>query len=511
MTTADEHWARLDRRTLPLTAIYLAGYLVVAAVPTSLLLARGGVSTAHILLFVGLPALLVLIGGVLADYVRWRYTYYRITDDRIEKRFDLVLKSRKSIALDRVRTADISSSIAHRALDLAKVKIGTGQKSALGDLTLTLDPLARDDAERLRAKLLRGTAPRTDGEQAGHLLASFRWSWLRYAPISIATPILGASALGLVVQGAEWLDLQGAIFQTARDLARSMSPLLFVAALAAVGMVVGTIAALLFWVELWWSYRLTRDSGTLLVRRGLITTRSLSLEERRVRGIEIVEPLGARLAGAARVDAVASGLTMNPDEQRNDPRTLLPAVPRELAYRVAADILREPVVPTAAARLTPHPPAARRRRLVWAIAAVALLTGVLALLRVLIPAIPAQLSWIIGVLLLPVAVALALDAYRSLGHAITGRYLIARRGTVRRSTVALYRDGIIGWNLTSTPMQRRAGLLTLAATTAANHGTYRIPDVGTAAGLAFAADAVPGLLDQFLENPGEPPSHHDTR
>jgi len=51
----------------------------------------------------------------------------------------------------------------------------------------------------------------------------------------------------------------------------------------------------------------------------------------------------------------------------------------------------------------------------------------------------------------------------------------------------------------SSPFQRRAGLVTIAATTAANSGEYFVRDVGTSEGLAMAADAVPGLLTPFLE------------
>ena len=36
---------------------------------------------------------------------------------------------------------------------------------------------------------------------------------------------------------------------------------------------------------------------------------------------------------------------------------------------------------------------------------------------------------------------------------------------------------MIGWTITSSPFQRRAGLLTLTATTAANRGAYLIYDV----------------------------------
>jgi putative membrane protein len=126
---------------------------------------------------------------------------------------------------------------------------------------------------------------------------------------------------------------------------------------------------------------------------------------------------------------------------------------------------------------------------------------------VLLTGVLLHLAWIAAVVLLPVAVALALDAYRNLGHGVTGDYLVTRHGTIARHTVALQRAGVIGWNITSSPFQRRAGLVTLNATTAANKGAYPIYDIGDEDGLAFADEAVPGVLEPFLERgPGGPPT-----
>lgn len=105
---------------------------------------------------------------------------------------------------------------------------------------------------------------------------------------------------------------------------------------------------------------------------------------------------------------------------------------------------------------------------------------------------------------LPLAVALALDAYRNLGHALSGRYLVTRSGTLRRSTAALERAGVIGWTVKQSYFQRRAGLLTLTATTAAGGGAYSAYDTDAAEGLTFAAEAVPGLLEPFLEQDVRP-------
>jgi putative membrane protein len=99
-----------------------------------------------------------------------------------------------------------------------------------------------------------------------------------------------------------------------------------------------------------------------------------------------------------------------------------------------------------------------------------------------------------------VAVLLAVDAYRNLGHALTCHYLVTRYGAGARSTVALQRSGVIGWTVSQSLFQRWAGLVTVTATTAAGHGGYPVIDVPTADGLAIAERAVPGLLGPFLQH-----------
>ena len=123
---------------------------------------------------------------------------------------------------------------------------------------------------------------------------------------------------------------------------------------------------------------------------------------------------------------------------------------------------------------------------------------VLAVLGALLTPVLLWIALGCAVVCLPLAVALALDAYRSLGHALSGGYLVTRSGTVRRSTAALQRAGVIGWTVKQSCFQRRAGLLSVTATTAAGGGAYTARDTDASEGLAFAAEAVPGLLEPFL-------------
>jgi putative membrane protein len=141
---------------------------------------------------------------------------------------------------------------------------------------------------------------------------------------------------------------------------------------------------------------------------------------------------------------------------------------------------------------------ARGRRLRWTLGTVLLLEIVLVLLGTLLTDVLLHIAWISALVLVPVAVAPATDAYHSLGHGLDEEYFVARRGTVRRSTVALQRSGIIGWTVRQSVFQRRAGLMTVIVTTAAGAGAYAVPDADSDAGLDLAGAAVPGLLAPFL-------------
>ncbi|MFG3493496.1 PH domain-containing protein [Streptomyces sp. NPDC047928] len=496
---AEAEWRRLDRRTILVSALVMAGVAAGGAVPAFLGLA-GTMAVWQALLVVAAGALLLIGGGAGADYVRWRRTRYRIGAERAELHTGLLLVKRRSLARERIRSVDLTANLLLRVLGLVKVRIGTGENTGGGESTLELDPVTRAEGERLRRVLLARPRQTADGDHREGELAVLDPLWIRYAPVSFVVPLLGGAAVGAVMQISDWFGAQGRVIDWIGDRFRETPLIWLVVVVAGAALLTGVVGALGLWVEMWWNYRLEREpGGTLRVRRGLFTARSLSIEERRLRGVELVEPIGVRLCRAARVDAVATGLVQENDDKHATHKTLLPAVPRAVADGVAAHILREPASPTGAP-LTRHPAAARTRRLRWSLGAALPPVLVLALLGAVLDVAALRYAALVtGLVLVPLAVGLALDAYRNLGHGIGGAYLVARSGTVRRTTVALQRGGVIGWTVKQSYFQRRAGLITLTATTAAGDGAYHVYDADGGEGLGFAAAAVPGLLEPFLE------------
>ncbi|MFK0212204.1 PH domain-containing protein [Streptomyces sp. NPDC090298] len=491
-----EEWRRLDPRTLLAGAAVLCGVAGGAALPAVAGLA-GGRPLWQAVAWVLAGAAVLVLAGTAADWVRLRRTRYRVRPERVDLHTGLLLLKRRSLARERIRSVDLTANPLQRVLGLVKVRIGTGEHTG-GESTLALDLVTRAEGERLRRELLaRAAHPEDTGDDS--TLATLDPRWIRYAPVSFVAPALGGAAAGAVMQVSDWFGAQGKVIDWIGDRFQGVSVTWMILDLLLLATAAGAVGALGLWVEMWWNYRLEREpGGTLRLRRGLFTARSVTLEERRLRGIELVEPLGARLFGAARVDAVATGLAQDDDDKHGDLKNLLPAVPREHAERVAAQVLGEPVPPTAAP-LAAHPRAARTRRLRWALWSVLGPAALLAVLGALLTPVLVYVAagWVL--VLTPVAVLFALDAYRGLGHGVSGAYLLTRSGTVRRTTVALQRSGVIGWTVKRSYFQRRAGVLTVTATTAAGEGAYDVLDAGESQGLLFAAEAVPGLLTPFLD------------
>ncbi|PVZ08251.1 PH domain-containing protein [Actinomycetospora cinnamomea] len=479
MSAAATDWRRLDRRMLVVHPVVD----LVKLVPVLLVIAiTGGSADDRWRLWGGLAlAVAVLVYGVS----RWFTTTYRVGVDRVELRTGLLRRHHRSVHRDRIRTADLTANPAHRLFGLAVVRVGTGRREGGDDAELTLDAVRRGEAERLRALLLGGDEVGTGTDEPPEL-ARLRWTWVRFAPLTFsALAVVGAVWVGLFRLAEEfslWPDAE-----TVEETA-GQAPIWLGAAALLVTAVVG--AAVVF-VEGWWGYRLTRaEDGGLVLRRGLLTRRTLSLEGRRLRGVELDEPLLVRLGRGARPLALTTGLRA--DGQGEHVGALGPAMPRREAHRVAAGVLGVPDDEGTRAPLQRHPRAAVLRRLIRGFGPAAVVAAVLLAL----PEAPAD-GVVVPILLVGAAL-LALDRIRSLGHALTREHLVARQGAWVRRTVVLRRGGVIGWRLTQSLTQRRAGLVTLHAVTAAGRGRYEVLDVGVDRALELVGDVTPGLLDPFL-------------
>jgi len=91
---------------------------------------------------------------------------------------------------------------------------------------------------------------------------------------------------------------------------------------------------------------------------------------------------------------------------------------------------------------------------------------------------------------------LGADRARSLGHRVDERWLVARAGSLERRRNCIAAAGIIGWTVRQTLFQRRAGVATLIAATAAGVKRYEVIDVPAESAWSIAATASPWVADK---------------
>jgi putative membrane protein len=475
-------WQRLDRRMLLVHPVKEVGRFIV---PLIVFLALGRSSSDG-----GLWGLLALGVPVVLGLMRYVTTSYRLTSDRIELRHGLLNKRVLSTPLDRVRTVDLTASPIHRGLGLVTLRIGTGSSSSKDEDRLVLDGLSHGAADRLRSALLHVSSsadPGTPPAAPARVVLRLDPSWVRFAPLTTSGLVVAGAALGFVVQAMRILQVSPRV--TTDELARTSIALLVV------GGVVGVLAVLCAlavtgYVVTNFGFVLshTRSDGSWHLRRGLLTTRETSLDDARVSGVTIGEPIGLRLARGGRLSAIVTGL----GRKQGGSSLLVPPAPRAEVDRVAVEVLglSTPVL----GALRPHGPRAVRRRWTRAVvpaAAMAVAAGLLTLEVSGWFAFAAPLVLVLGI-------ALALDRARGLGHDLVDGHLVARSGSLDRRREALATASVIGWNLRASWFQRRAGLTDLTATTAGGRQRVRVLDIDQDDAVTLVIAAQPGLLDQFL-------------
>ena len=443
----------------------------------------------------------IVVGrGVL----RWFTTSYRINADQLQIRRSLFMRKVSSARLDRIRTVDLSAHPLQRALGLVKVEIGTGTSDRKSE-TFALDGLRLNDATTLRGALLRrrddavgatGSEAEPPVPETETELVRLQLRWVLYAPATLSGAITGLFLLGLAWRiGSEanvHPDRVRVLHQTLERVRSTPVWLDAIEAVVAASVIVAALSAAGY-VIAFWGFRLSRFSGgSIHVSRGLLTTRETTLEERRLRGLELSEPILLRAVAGARVIAIATGLRVGRGAERGG-TLLLPPAPRDEALRVSATILGTGAPMTLP--LEPHGPRARRRRFTRALGptviAVALIAG----------------AWRFGPLpgwvalaslaTLPLAGFVAADRAANLGHAVlddTGRWLVSRHGSLVRRRVVLAADGVVGVKIRRSLFQRRAGLASVVATTAAGRQAYVVRDLPDERANELAAELLPGLL-----------------
>lgn len=456
----------------------------------------------------GATVVALLVGGLIT----WRTTRYEVGEDRLEIRKGLIRRSQRTIPLERVRGVDVTSTLLHRVLGVAVVRIEAAAGSAASTEDGKLDAVAADEAERLRRVLLHRKAVLTGQETAaaapggedavapgspaeeGRAPSAAEDDTVTHFAMPRAWYLYGALSLGyLLTPFAVLATLFGTVQQTAGERATDFLVdwvttsdrgflLVFSLVFAGVLVLMMPVFAVVSYALTHWGFSLKGRDGSLVAERGLFTRRSVTLERRRIRGYELLDNPLERTRGAVRLRAIVTGLG-----DAANRAVLLPIGPRAVVEHVvdqALDLFR--------GDLLRHPRAALYRRLTRAVVPFVLAAAAFAALGLEWLAVAAAVLAVLGI-------PLAVDRYRSLGHGYDGERVSVRSGSLSRGQATVERSAVIGWTWTQTLFQRGPSLADLQVTVGAGAGGYKVQDASLTESVGFAARVTPEMVRPFLE------------
>ncbi|QVQ54574.1 PH domain-containing protein [Spiractinospora alimapuensis] len=515
-----------------------------------------------VILFVGstnpwalASALVVLVSFFVSGLVTYQTFRYRVGAERLEIRQGLISRSRRTIPLERIRGVDVTSTLLHRILGLAVVRIeaasGRGE-SEEGKL----DAVSRREADRLRQVLLRrkeelrerkagedpssptgdteGTegAVRASGTGAGgphsdalevpaatdassgaettvsrgtgtngadRTYFTMPRRWYLYGAVTLGyllTPFVALAALlGVVAQaiGQVEVDIRREDAEGALEWLSQVAeiPLAWIVS----GVLLGLAVLMPTFAVV--AYAINHWAFSLTQReQSLVTSRGLFTRhsvtlERR--RIRGYELIDTPLERLVRAVQLRAIVTGLGDVSTR--AVLLPLGNRPRVMDVVDRALG-----SFRSTLRAHPRAALARRLFRAVAPW-LVVAVVAL------ATRYDTVAVLALVLAVVNVPLGWDRYRSLGHGYDGDHVSVRSGSLRRRHAVVHRQAVIGWRWNQTIFQRRVGLATLTATVGAGTGGYSAIDAAMEDSVRFADTVSPATVRPFIEvdEPDTPP------
>ena len=455
------------RRLHPLSPLVSGLFFVVRAWPVALIfIARGR----------WLPLLAVAVALVVWQWLVWLRTSYGIGSDGLTVRSGIIWRNIQVVPPQRVQQVEVRRQLRHRVTGLAVVRIGLAGGGA--GAQVDLDALSEQDAEDLATTLERWRARHRNATDAG---AGATTSPTPLPPPA-RPPLLRLTAGQLVVGGLTsrslWLapfvalaavvqfvnDSQFAVdsTDTVRSAVSDTSPFLLLTVVLLAGLVVAAVGTLVS------HYGLVVEEvdDDLVVRRGLLSQRTVTIPRDRVQYVELAAHVVRRRPHLASFDVRTADLGGGGAEGESS--TSIPIGDRSELESLVPELIRDVELPDTRR----HPPAAVRRSIVRRSLRLVPIAALVALL--VAGSVAAPLGAAAGV---AVAVPVGWLEGLRLRSGWTTTAIVTERGVIwwRRTVVPIRRVQSVG--VSQNPFQRRLGLATVRLDVAGSVGGIELLDV----------------------------------
>jgi len=397
-----------------------------------------------------------LLGTVALAWAEWYRFTFHIEDGTLRVEHGLIIRKSTRLTPERIQSIDMRANLLFRVLGLVTVNVHTAGRGSAPEVSIPA--LTEEDARGFTAALrvresMRSLATGGDGS----IEATPRTSGPVWRLSTRETLLVGATSSAGMLAFAALMPIVGGfapVLFADTPLAAVTpfgSPMFFLfaggmlAVMLLIGWVVGSVSTALAY----WEFATERAGDEVRVERGLLQRESRSVPLDRIQAVRLIESPLRQALGRVTVGVDAAGIAAASEGQSSGPTILHPLIVRADAVRFA-DLMAPG---HSAAPLRGLPSAARRRYVLASAVGPTVLAAVLTALS----------PWGALSLVLPVAAAAwGALAYADAGWSVHGGVLALRYRNVARTSVLIRRQRIQSVSVSQNPLQRIAGLGTLA-------------------------------------------------
>ena len=393
-----------------------------------------------------------IIFSLIIGIFSWlRYTY-RVEDGELRIESGVFVRKKRYIPFERIQSLDFSEGIFQRPFGLVKVRVETAGSSGLQDAEAVLTAITKADAERIQEVLT--SVKKTSRIETEELIEEPEWIYkikfsqlLLLASTSGGAGVVISAIIAFVFQFDELIPYEK-VFNELKGFISS--GLVFVSTIVFLILLLAWLISVVGTMIKYADFTVEKVADDLIISRGLLEKRQLTIPLNRVQGILICENLIRQPLGFGSVFLESAGGSINEDRSKT---LILPIMKKDEMASVLANLFPDyDFIPT----MIPSPKRALKRYLS--------LHLIPALMIVAVSLIFFRPWGYLSLLLLPIAVVWAVLKHKDAGWNLQDRQLTLTYRGIVKNTIFMKKNKIQTLSVRESFFQKKQTLSTIVAT-----------------------------------------------
>ncbi|WP_169891031.1 PH domain-containing protein [Litchfieldia alkalitelluris] len=265
---------------------------------------RGENPLVDLLQVVGLA--LILVGIVTSGILHWYRFTYRIEDDELRIEYGVFVRKKRYIPIERIQTINVTSGVIQRLFKLVKLQVETAGGGAEAEAVLTA--ITQTEADRLQECLTKVNKEHHHQEKQEQSTNTYQMNQKELFIAATTSGGIGIVFSGLIAFFSQVDEIipYDLIFEGIEDYLKINMVVYFVL-ISILLLLVAWLVGMLIVVLRYANFSVEKSGDELIITRGLLERRRLTVPIKRIQAIKMVENPVRQILGYTTVYLESAG------------------------------------------------------------------------------------------------------------------------------------------------------------------------------------------------------------